>query len=92
MSPALENLVACPGCDLLQRIPPLPPGGRARCPPCGEMLAARKPDSLDRTLALTIAAAIVFILANAAPLMGLSVLGPEVNTTVIGCRAFFEEF
>ena len=28
--------IACPDCDLLQSIPPLPPGGKARCPRCGE--------------------------------------------------------
>ena len=27
--------VACPDCDLLQRLPELPPGGKARCPRCG---------------------------------------------------------
>jgi paraquat-inducible protein A len=84
MSAVPENLVACPGCDLLQRIPPLPLGGRARCPRCGEMLAAHKPDSLDRTLALTVAAAIVFIVANAVPLMGLSAVGRQASTTIIG--------
>ena len=49
--------VACPECDLLQRIPELPPGAKARCPRCGSTLATRPTDPLDRPLALTIAAA-----------------------------------
>jgi len=79
-----DNIVSCPGCDMLQRMPPLPPGGRVRCSRCGEKLAAHKPDSLDRTLALTIAAAIVFIVANVTPLMGLSAVGRQATTTVVG--------
>jgi len=76
--------IACPDCDLLQRIPPLPPGGKARCGQCGKTLVARHSDSLDRALALTIAAAIAFIVANTAPLMGLSAVGREASTTIIG--------
>ena len=76
--------VACPGCDLLQRIPPFPPGGKARCPRCGETLATRPADPLDRPLALTLAAAIVFLVANTAPLMGLSAVGRQASTTILG--------
>ena len=80
---ALET-VACPACDLLQQIPPLPPGGKARCPRCGETLGSRPADPLDRPLALTIAAAIVFIVANTQPLMGLSAVGRQASTTILG--------
>ncbi len=79
-----ENLIACPDCDLLQRIPPLRPGRRARCPRCGKVVAVHKPDSLDRTLALAVAAAIAFIVANVMPLMGLSAVGRTASTTIIG--------
>jgi len=76
--------IACPDCDLLQRIPPLPPGGKARCPRCGETLATEPIDALDRTLALTLTAAIVFIVANTSPLMGLQAVGRQASTTIIG--------
>jgi paraquat-inducible protein A len=76
--------IACPDCDLLQRIPPLPMGGKARCARCSKTLATRRPDTLDRTLALTIAAAIALIIANTMPLMGLSAVGRESSTTIIG--------
>lgn len=84
MSSVIENVAACPGCDLLQSIPVLPPGGRARCPRCGHVIAASKPDSLERTLAITVAAAITLVVANTAPLMGISAVGHHVSTTILG--------
>jgi len=82
--PSPENIVACPDCDLLLRIPPLPPRGMARCPRCDRALATRKPGSIDRTLALAAAAAIAFLFANVEPLMGLSAGGRESSTTIAG--------
>jgi paraquat-inducible protein A len=79
-----ENHVACPDCDLLQHIPLLPPQGKALCCRCGKVLATNKPGANERTLALAIGAAIVFVIANAFPLMGLSAAGREVDTTIIG--------
>jgi len=84
MSSLLENIIACPDCDLLQSIPALPPGSKARCLRCGHTVATSKPDSLNRTLALTIASAIALIMANALPLMGLSAGGRESYTTILG--------
>ena len=76
--------VACPDCDLLQNIPELAPGGKARCPRCGHTVATRPRDPLDRPLALTLTAAIVFIIANTTPLMGLSAVGRHASTTIGG--------
>ena len=76
--------IACPDCDLLQRVPPLPPGGKARCARCGETIVNQRVDPLDRPLALTVAAALALILANTMPLMGLSAVGRESSTTIIG--------
>jgi paraquat-inducible protein A len=76
--------VACPDCDLLHRVPQLPPGGKARCVRCGSTLATRPTDPIDRPLALTVAAAIVFLVANTTPLMGLSVIGRSADTTITG--------
>jgi paraquat-inducible protein A len=80
---AVES-VACPDCDLLQRLPPLPPGGKARCARCAATLATRPADPLDRPLALTLAAALVFVIANTAPLMDLSAAGRQASTTILG--------
>lgn len=50
-------------------------------------MAFTRPDSLDRTLALTLAAAIALIVANVFPLMELSVSGRQASTTILGGAA-----
>ena len=78
-------MTACPGCDLLQRVPALPSGGRARCLRCGDTLAIEpREGSLQRALALATAAAIVFIIGNTTSLMSLSAVGRHASTTVLG--------
>lgn len=83
-SAAGETLLACPDCDLLQRLPPLPLRHVARCARCRAPLCRHKPDSLERTLALALAAAILLLIANVVPMLGLSVAGREAFTTVLG--------
>jgi paraquat-inducible protein A len=81
---AYISLIACPQCDLLQRLPRLPPGASARCPRCNEELRRRREDSLNRTLALTLAASVLYVIANSVPMLGLTVMGREAFTTVFG--------
>lgn len=76
--------LACHECDLLQTEPALAPGQTARCVRCGAVLARNPPDSLDRTLALTLTAAILYVIANAWPLVGLDMQGRRVEVTLIG--------
>lgn len=82
--PVRENMAVCPECDLLQQIPGLPPGGKARCARCNCTMASYKPDSLYRTMALTVAAAIVWVIANTTSLMELSAAGRKSDTTILG--------
>lgn len=79
-----DTIVACLDCDLLQRIPEVPPGASVRCPRCDKELWRHKPDSLHRTFALTLAALVLYIIANAVPMLGLHAVGREAFTTVIG--------
>ena len=78
------TLIACQHCDLLQRLPELAPGASARCPRCDKELWRHYPDSLNRTLALSIAGALLFVLANSVPMLGLTVVGHQAFTTVFG--------
>jgi paraquat-inducible protein A len=78
------SLIVCPHCDLLQRLPVLAPGASARCPRCNKELWRRREDSLNRTLALTLAAAVLYIIANSVPMLGLTIVGRAASTTVIG--------
>jgi paraquat-inducible protein A len=79
-----SSLVACPHCDLLQRLPDIAPGASARCPRCDRELWRRRDDSLDRTLALALAAAVLLVIANVVPMLGLTVVGRQAYTTVFG--------
>jgi len=78
------RLVACPQCDLLQRLPDLPPRASARCPRCDQELWRRAVDPLDRPLALALAAAMLYVVANSVPMLGLTAVGHAASTTVIG--------
>jgi len=77
------SLVACPDCDLVQRLPDLPLDASARCPRCDKELWRRRADSLDRTLAFAIAAAILYVVAQSVPMLGLSAVGHQASTTVV---------
>jgi paraquat-inducible protein A len=79
------SIVACPHCDLLQRLPEMiAPGASARCPRCDKELWRRREDSLNRTLALTLAALVLYLIANTVPMLGLSAAGHHAFTTVVG--------
>jgi paraquat-inducible protein A len=84
-------LIACHECDLLQRETAVPPGGTARCARCDAVLYRNRPDSLNRSLAFAVGAAVFFVIANACPLVGLEVQGERVQTTLFGAaRALYE--
>lgn len=81
------SLIACAHCDLLQRLPELAPGASARCPRCDKELWRHRKDSLNRTLALTLGAAMLYVVANSVPMLGLTIVGHQASTTVIGGAA-----
>ncbi len=79
---SIHALIACHECDLLHRVEPLPHGGVAKCRRCGAVLYRDKPDSLDRTLALTIAGLILFVVANVFPFLAFKIQGQMTQTTL----------
>ncbi|SAL47153.1 PqiA family integral membrane protein [Caballeronia udeis] len=81
------KLIACHECDLLQWETELTDGGTARCQRCGATLYRSLPATFDRALALTVAAAILFVVANCFPVVGLWVNGTLVNTTLFGAAS-----
>ena len=69
------SIVACPHCDLLQRLPEVAPGASARCPRCDKELWRHREDSLNRTFALSLAALVLYVVANTVPMLGLTAAG-----------------
>jgi len=76
--------MGCESCGLVS-VPPKHEGGHgARCPRCGAALHARKPYSLQRTWALVIAAAILYIPANIYPVLTVMQGGAGQPSTILG--------
>ncbi len=79
-----SSLAACPHCDLLQHIPVVADGASVRCPRCDKELWRHREDSFNRTSAFTLAALVLYIIANSVPMLGLNAVGHEAFTTVVG--------
>jgi paraquat-inducible protein A len=88
ISAARASLVRCPGCDKLHPAEHTPPG--TPCGRCGAAVHGRKPDSLQRTWALVLGAALLYIPSNLYPVMKISQLGKvETDTIISGVIALF---
>ena len=78
------RLVGCHECDLLQTAPELGLRQAARCVRCEAVLLRNPVDSLERTLALAAAGALLYVLANLNPLVGIEMQGMRVEVTLFG--------
>lgn len=86
------RLIACRECDLLQRECELPHHRIAECARCGAELYREKPNSLDHTLAFVVGAALLFLVANAFPVLSLEASGVRTTTTVLGAaQALYDD-
>jgi paraquat-inducible protein A len=84
--------VACHDCDLLHRLGEIPEGAAARCRRCGGLLRKRQPRSVERTLALALGAAVLFVVANSFPFLSFDMKGQETQTTLItGVRDLWQQ-
>ena len=73
------GLQTCEGCGLLSR----PVASEGRCPRCDEALEFRKRDSLQRTWACVIAAAICYVPANILPVLTTTTAGGTESDTIL---------
>ena len=78
---AQAGLASCKTCGLLANA--APPGQQGRCPRCGAPHAQRTHHSLQYTWALVIAAAILYIPANALPVLTTTTLGDSESDTIL---------
>ena len=78
-----QGLQSCETCRLLSR--PTPGEAEGRCPRCDEELEFRKPESLQRTFAFLVAAAVCYVPANLLPVLTTTTAaGPESDTILQG--------
>lgn len=78
---ASRGLVSCHACNLLAK--PQYTDAMLLCPRCGSRLHSRKPESLQRTVALLLAAAILYIPANVLPIMHSHTVLHDTNDTIM---------
>ncbi|TVT62315.1 MAG: paraquat-inducible protein A [Pseudomonas sp.] len=78
----LEQLAACPECDLLMLKPELSLGQVAECPRCGCELFRLRHRIVGPGLALVLAALLLYFPANFLPIMRLNLLGRVTDDTV----------
>jgi len=79
-SPGLAGAIGCETCGLVSAPRPEDPD----CPRCDSALHERKPNSVARTWALVIAAAVLYIPANYYPVLSVVQLGAGQPSTILG--------
>jgi paraquat-inducible protein A len=79
------GLIGCEHCGALSPLHPDP----IVCPRCGATLHRRKPDSLNRTFALLVAAMILYLPANLLPVMVTTSLFRKTHDTIISGVVYF---
>ena len=82
-SPSCGGLAGAIGCETCGMVS-VPQYEHERCPRCDSTLHARKPNSVARTWALVIAAAILYIPANYYPVLTVVQLGAGQPSTILG--------
>jgi len=76
-----QGLQSCETCGLLSR--PAPGESEGRCPRCDEALTFRKHDSLQRTWAFLIGAAVCYIPANVLPVLTTTTAAGADSDTIL---------
>ena len=76
-----QGLQRCEGCGLVSR--PSPGEAEGRCPRCAEELSFRKPQSVQRTWAYVIAAAVCYIPANLLPVLTTTTAAGAESDTIL---------
>jgi paraquat-inducible protein A len=84
-APATALSAGLLGCECCGMVSATRSHDGARCPRCGFALHARKPDSLQRTSAYLVAAAVLYVPANILPIMATaSVVTGRESHTILG--------
>jgi paraquat-inducible protein A len=79
----MDKVVACQTCGLVQEVDVVPKGAVVKCARCNFQIFHRRAASRTRTLAFTIAAAILYFPSNLYPLITAEYQGQFAQTTVL---------
>ena len=78
-----DELLACPGCDLLLHRRQLELGETARCSRCNDIVQTCKPHTVDRTLGAVLAAIVLLLISLFTPFLSLSRAGVASQISVL---------
>ena len=78
-----QSITACHDCNLLLSDKRVLTHRKASCPRCGATLHITRTNSMERTLAISIAGLLLFIPANTLPIMTLEILGQSNTNTMV---------
>ena len=77
-----DKFTICPGCDLLlEEIQPTTTH-TATCPRCLRRLHRHRPDSIMRTMVLSLTGLLLYLPANFTPLLTFNILGTETSSSL----------
>lgn len=89
---AAQLPMVCHECDALLRMPAVRPGQKVTCPRCGANLYKCRRDPVNRGLALSLTALILYAPANFLPIMTLDMLGLQnADTLYKGVVQLFQQ-
>lgn len=77
----MQTLI-CQGCGLTQSLPETKGNSRLVCSECRTTLQQKTPKGVQRTMALSLAALILFIPANLLPILSMSQFGFQSESTI----------
>jgi paraquat-inducible protein A len=84
--------VACPDCDLINRVPALVPGESAACVRCEATLSRNPPNSINRGIALTFTAIMLYTITCTFPFLSFGEAGIVTHTKLFsGIIGLYQE-
>jgi paraquat-inducible protein A len=91
MTDSLRNMIACPCCDVLHRIPHLESGEQARCMRCNTVLLAPRHGAMTWIVMLATTAVILMVAAVFFPFLELHTHGLERKSSVFDAILAFSD-
>ncbi len=86
------EVIACHECGTVHRLPAMPNDTVARCVACDAKIYTRFEATIERTLALYLAALALFLVANAFPLLSMAIAGQTNASTILdSAKALYDD-
>jgi paraquat-inducible protein A len=91
MTDSLSEMIACPKCDALHRVPQVDIGAQASCVRCGTVLVAPREGAMTRIVMLSMTALILMVAAVFFPFLELSTHGLGRKSSVFDAILAFSD-